>query len=189
MTEIDRVKKSLISIHNFSDEQLDAFISKLTSRKIARKGHLLRPSQKCNFMAFITKGSFRFYSQTDTEEPTLHFFTENNWVADYESLVSQEATKNYLQALEDTEIQVISLDNIHLLMEEYPVFRNLMSLMNKWVISSSHHISVSNTSPDDRYRKLLEEHPDWVNRFPQMYIASYLGMTKETFSRVKARMK
>ena len=140
-------------------------------------------------MAFINKGSIRFYSLTDTEEPTLHFFTENTWVADYESLISQQPTKNFLQAIEATELHIISLDDIHFLMEQYPVFRNLTSLMNQWVIPTSHHISVTNSSPNDRFKKLLEEHPEWINRFPQMYIASYLGMTKETFSRVKSRIR
>jgi CRP-like cAMP-binding protein len=183
------IKKSLKTIYNFSDEQLDVFISKLSFEKIDKKGYLLKPSQKCCFMAFIVKGSLRFYSITDGEEPTLHFFTENNWVADYESLVSQQPTANFIQATEDTEVQIISLDDIHILMEQFPVFRNLASLINKWVISSSHHISISNSSPDERYRKLLDEHPEWVNRFPQMHIASYLGMTKETFSRVKSRVR
>jgi CRP-like cAMP-binding protein len=189
MDDKSEIKTSLKAIHNFSDEQLDIFISKLTTKNIAKKEHLLKPSQKCNFMAFIVKGSIRFYSLTDTEEPTIHFFIENNWVADYESFISQQPTKNYLQALEKTEVQIISLDDIHLLMEQFPVFRNLASLMNKWVIPSSHHISIANSSPDDRYKKLLKEHPEWINRFAQMYIASYLGMTKETFSRVKSRVR
>ena len=189
MDDNSEIKKSLQTIHNFSDEQLDTFISKLTTKKIDKKEYLLKPSQKCNFMAFINKGSFRFYSLTDAEEPTLHFFTENNWVADYESFILQQATKNFLQAIEDTEVQLISLEDIHLLMEQYPAFRNLASLMNKWTIPSSHYISISNTSPDDRYKKLLDEHPEWINRFPQMHIASYLGMTKETFSRVKNRLR
>jgi CRP/FNR family transcriptional regulator, anaerobic regulatory protein len=189
MEDNREIKKSLEAIHSFTEEQLNIFISKLKPKKIDKKEHLLKPSQKCDFMAFINKGSLRFYSVTDTEEPTLHFFTENSWVADYESFISQQGTKNFLQALEETEVQIISLDDIHLLMEQFPVFRNLASLMNKWVITSTHHISISNSSPDERYQKLLQEHPDWINRFPQMYIASYLGMTKETFSRVKSRVR
>jgi CRP-like cAMP-binding protein len=178
----------LRAVHPFSGEELEAFISRLTVREIAKKEYLLKPFQPCCFMAFIVKGSFRFYSVTETEEPTLHFFTENNWMADYESLVSRQPATNFLQALEDSELQLISLDDVHLLMEQYPVFRNLASLISGWVIPSSHHVSIANSSPDERYRKLLKEHPEWINRFPQMYIASYLGMTKETFSRVKSRV-
>ncbi len=189
MDNSNEIIKSLKAIHNFSDEQLDIFISKLTTKNIAKKEHLLKPSQKCNFMAFIVRGSIRFYSVTHTEEPTLHFFTENNWVAEYESLFSQQPTKNFLQAFEETELQIITLDDVHLLIEQYPIFITLTSLLGQLVLPSSHHISITNSSPDDRYKKLLKEHPEWVNRFPQMYIASYLGMTKETFSRVKGRVR
>ncbi len=185
---MDEIKKSLKNLYNFSDIQIEAFVSKLITKRISKKDFLLEPSKTCNFIAFILKGSFRFFSRTDSEEHTLYLYTENNWIADYESLIQQNATNNYIQALEDSELEIISLANIHLLMEEYAVFRNLFVLLNKWVIPSSHYISISQTSPDDRYKKLLIEHPEWVNRFPQMYIASYLGMTKETFSRVKARI-
>ena len=189
MNNIVEIKKSLKNIYNFSDEQLETFYSKLISKKLDKKEYLLKPFQKCNFMAFICKGSFRFYSIRDTDEPTLNFFTENCWVADYESILTQQDTKNYLQAVEDSEVKIISLDDIHVLIEQFPEFKILASLMNKWIIPSSHFISISNSSPDDRYIKLLKEHPEWISRFPQMYIASYLGMTKETFSRVKSRMR
>ena len=189
MHNIENIKKSINITHPFTDEQVDAFLAKLQFKQLDKKEHLLRPAHKCNFMAFIQKGSIRFYSLTEYEEPTLHFFTENTWVADYESFISQQPTKNYLQAIEKTELQIITLDDIHILMEQYPVFRNLAKLMDQWAIPSSHHISISNSSPDDRYKKLLQEHPEWINRFAQMYIASYLGMTKETFSRVKSRVR
>lgn len=189
MDDNNKIRSSIKSIHHFSDEVVDKFIAKLITKEINKREFLLKPPLKCNFMGFITMGSFRFHSLTDMGEQTLHFFTENTWAADYESLISQQPTKNYIQAMEDSEVQIISLDNIHLLMEEHPEFRHLFSLMSRWVITSSHYVSISNASPDDRYKKLLEEHPEWINRFPQMHIASYLGMTKETFSRVKARVK
>jgi hypothetical protein len=62
-------------------------------------------------------------------------------------------------------------------------------VLNKTIITSAHLKSIIGTTPDERYKKLLHTYPEWINRFPQMHIASYLGMTKETFSRVKARIK
>ena len=99
--------KSLTTIYRFSDEQLNAFTFKLKVKKVSKKEFLLKPSQSCCFVTFINKGSFRFYSLTESEERTLHFFTENNWVEDYESLISHQPSKNYLQAVEDTEVQMI----------------------------------------------------------------------------------
>ena len=90
MQAIDELKKSLNSVHRFSDEQVDAFIAKLKYKKLSKKDFLLKPTQKCNFMAFIQKGSLRFYALNESDEHTLHYFTENVWVADYESFVSQQ---------------------------------------------------------------------------------------------------
>ncbi len=189
MVEPTELIKSLRQLYNFTDEQVDAFLAKLKPKTIDKKYFLLEAGQQCCFMAFIQKGSLRFYANTETDELTLYFFTENSWVADYESFISQQPTKNYLQALEKTELQTISLDDIHILMEQFPVFRNLASLMKKWTIPSEHFASITSSTPDIRYETLLKNNPEWVNRFPQMYIASYLGITKETFSRVKSRVR
>ena len=97
--------KSLSTIYRFSDEQLNAFTFKLKVKKVSKKEFLLKPSQSCCFKAFIKKGSFRFYSLTESEERILHFFTENDWAADYE--ISHQPCKNFLQAVDDTEVQII----------------------------------------------------------------------------------
>lgn len=188
MSDNAEIIKSINSVYGFTAEQVDAFCTKLKPKKLARKEYLLGFGQKCNFMAFILKGSLRYYSETETADMTLNFFTENTWVADYESFISQKPTQNYLQALEPTELKVITLDDIHCLIEQYPPFRNLASFMSNWAILTSHYTSMINLSPDQRYAMLLRDNPKWVNRFPQMYIASYLGITKETLSRVKSRI-
>jgi hypothetical protein len=188
MTHLTEIKKSLLTLHYFSELQLETFITKLKTKNLAKKEFLLQPEQICDFITFIANGSLRFYSLNNADEITLHFFTENDWVADYESFISQKLTVNYIQALEDTELLIISLQDIHTLMDAHPPFIQLTKLMEKWFIPSAHYISVANNTPDARYKELLAKHPEWINRFPQMYIASYLGMTKETLSRVKARV-
>jgi CRP/FNR family transcriptional regulator, anaerobic regulatory protein len=189
MDKSSDVIKALLKIYQFSDDELVAINAKLITKKIAKKSFLLKPPQKCSYLTYIVKGSFRLYALNDIVETTMHFFTEGNWVADNESLISQKPTNHYLQAMEDSEIQIISMEDIHALMDQDSVFRNLWSILNHFIIPTSHYISTYKSSPDSRYQKLLEEHPEWVNRFPQMHIASYLGMTKETFSRVRSRLR
>jgi CRP/FNR family transcriptional regulator, anaerobic regulatory protein len=181
--------KSLTSIHRFNKNQINAFLSKLKDKSLDKGDYLLKEGQCCNFLAFIKKGSLRYHSWTGTDEITLHFFTEQVWTTDYESLLSQKPSLNNLQAAEKTEVKIISLDDLHYLLVQFPDFRNIMKVMDKSIITSSHLKSITITTPDERYIKLLNTYPDWINRFPQMHIASYLGMTKETFSRVKARVK
>lgn len=181
--------QSLKRTYDFNPEQVDAFWQKLSIRTLSKNDYLLSAGMRCDFMAFVKTGSIRFYSLSESEDITLHFFTENAWVGDFESFISQQPSKNYLQAMETTSLQVISLDALHDLMDRYPEFRNLASLMQEWLITTTHLKSITTSSPDDRYKLLFKTHPDWINRFPQMHIASYLGMTKETLSRVKSRVK
>jgi CRP/FNR family transcriptional regulator, anaerobic regulatory protein len=185
MPENNELVQSLRTIYRFNDEQVAAFLQKLSVRTLSKNDYLLSAGMRCDFMAFLVSGSIRFYSLTESNDFTLHFFTENGWVADYESFISQQPSRNYLQAMESTCLQMISLDALHELIDRYPVFRNLASLMKEWIVTTSHLTSIASSSPDDRYKLLLSSHPDWINRFPQMHIASYLGMTKETLSRVK----
>ena len=188
MTELLVLKNSLRKIYSFREEQLNQFISKLTFSKLKKKDFLLKPRQVSNGVTFICKGSLRFYTVTEGKELTINFFTENNWVADLDSLLPQQPSKNYIEAFEDTDIATITINDIHLLMDISPCFRMLNLLLADLSIPATHVISIKTQNPDERYKELLKNYPGWINRFPQNQIASYLGITPETLSRVRARL-
>ncbi|WP_339877501.1 Crp/Fnr family transcriptional regulator [uncultured Algoriphagus sp.] len=187
--DLSEIEKSLSKIHPFSKEQLDLFMGQLDFISLKRKDFLLKKSQVSDGIAFILNGSFRFFENLDHGELTIKFFVENNWVADLESLLSQQPSTIYIEALEDSEIASISLVNIHRLMDVHPDFQKLNALIADLIIPPSYIATINAKSPDERYQELLLKHPQWINRFPQMLIASYLGMTPETLSRVRARMR
>jgi CRP-like cAMP-binding protein len=182
------IEKSLLAIYAFSHEQLAFFQRKLFFRALQRKELFLKKGEINSGLVFILKGSLRLYSKTEHMEMTINFFTENCWVADLESLLMQQPSKNYLEASENCEIAEISLKDIHSLMDFHPCFRMLNALIANLTVSTSQLTAIKSKSPDERYHDLLLNHPDWINRFPQMQIASYLGMTPETLSRVRARI-
>lgn len=189
MTDVSEIKKSLCKIHPFSEEQLSLFTDKLICKNLKKKDFLLKENQLSDGITFILHGGFRFFKKLNHDELTIKFFTENNWVADLESLLTQLPSKNYIEAMEDSEIASISLLDIHKLMETHPCFRMLNALMADLTISTSYVKTINSKRPDEKYRELLLQYPHWINRFPQMQIASYLGMTPETLSRVRARIK
>jgi CRP-like cAMP-binding protein len=188
MADSSEIKISLLKIHAFTEEQLNQFTDKLTFRKLNKRDLLLKPNQISNWISFINNGSLRLYTETENSELTINFFTEKTWVADLESLLKQQPSVNYIEALENTDIASITLSDIHDLMDIYPCFRMLNVLIANMTIPTDHITSINNKSPDRRYKELLDKHPNWINRFPQMLIASYLGMTPETLSRVRARV-
>ncbi|HTE01840.1 MAG TPA: Crp/Fnr family transcriptional regulator [Mucilaginibacter sp.] len=182
------IKISLLKLHPFTEEELNQFITRITFKKLKKKTFLVKPDQISNSLTFINRGSLRFYTNTERGELIINFFTENQWVADIESLLMQQPSKNYIEAFENSDIALITLEDIHELMDIYPCFLKLNALIANLTISTAHLAAISTKNPDMRYKELLQIHPDWINRFPQMQIASYLGMTPETLSRVRGRV-
>lgn len=188
MVDTAKIKSSLLTLYPFSEEQIRLFTEKLKYIQLKRKEFLLQPKFISQSLTFINSGSFRFYTKTEDADLTFYFFTELNWVADIESLLLQKPSRNYIEAAENSELLSIGLQDFHFLMDADPCFRMLNALMANITISASHIVTINTKSPDKRYKELITKHPDWINRFPQNHIASYLGMTRETLSRVRARM-
>jgi CRP-like cAMP-binding protein len=182
------IHHSLLKIFPFSQGQLDQFDAVLQYTTLNRKQFLLQKGEVASSLFFIMKGSIRFFRRMDDIELTLNFITENCWVTDIESLMSQQPSANFLEACEETRIAGISLQQIHRLMDIHPDFRMLNQLIAGLTVPATHLASLKTNNPDEKYRELLNSNPDWINRFPQHQIASYLGMTPETLSRVRSRL-
>jgi len=181
------IQEALLKVHPFTPEQIKLFLEKLHIQPFRKNEYLLAPPKVCGFTAIVLRGGFRMFQRKEEKEHTLHFFTENDWVGDLESFVGQQPTVNHIQATEKAEVAIISLQDIHQLIARDKLFLILGRVMKGWSVSTHQYTSLIDDNPDARYRLLLETHPDWILRFPQTYLAAYLGMSRETFSRVKRR--
>lgn len=181
------VRQSLVRIGGFGEEQLRLVEERLQVQSCRKNDYWLEPPRICRGMAFIVSGSFRLFNRTAEKEHTLHFFTEGHWLCDFESFIGQQPSVNHIQAMERAEVASLTLWDIHELIALDNAFLLLGKLMKGWAMTTNHYTSMVDDNPDARYRTLLQTHPDWILRFPQRHLATYLGMSRETFSRVRRR--
>ena len=157
---------------------------------IKKKKDLFVPGEKCKYIYFIVKGCLRsYYVDSKGIEHIYQIRMDNNWISDLESFFSQRPSKYYIEALEDSQMLRISFDRLDQLYTEVPSLeRYFRILFQKAYINALDRLNSSMwESAVDRYNDMLKEHPDMFQRVPLVYIASYLGITPESLSRIRKR--
>lgn len=174
-----------------SEEDFNVFLTHFTRKIIKKRQYLLEEGRVCKHFAFITKGSMRKY-HTDEKgvEHIVSLYIENWWAGDRESFVMLTPSKYNIEALQDCDVLLITLESKMKLTELFPSFKEmLLKLDEKNNIATQKRItsSISSTA-EKRYMDFVECYPHFIQRFPQHLIASYLGITKDTLSRVRKKM-
>ena len=174
-----------------SEEDFKILLTYLSENEIKKKKYLLEEGEICKHFAFILKGSMRKYNIDENGiEHIVSLYIENWWAGERESFVMLEPSKYYIEACEDCDVLLISLENKLKVTELFPSFKEMiLRLDEKNNIATQKRIasSISSTA-EKRYTDLLELYPEFIQRFPQHIIASYLGITKDTLSRVRVKM-
>ncbi len=171
-----------------SDEEV---VRGLFHKKVFKKGeHLLQAGNVCRYVIFIETGLVRYYINSDGEERTNYFNKEGEFVCDYLSFLPQSPSNVNIQALEDTTIFAISFNDIQEFYREVAHGERFGRLAIEQVFVSiiSQIGSLYTDSPEERYSKFLSNFRDLVQRVPQYYIASYVGIKPQSLSRIRKRI-
>ena len=173
---------------NDNDIQL---IKKLFEIKELRKNEsFLQPGLICDNFAYIKKGLLRHSIYDDGEEKTIYFSSENDFVCDYESFISREVSKKVITAMEDTTIACISYDNMQIFYNDVHSGERFGRLyLEETFIKVVNHIISSHTdSAEQRYQNFHTSYRHIEQRIPQYYIASFVGVTPQSLSRIRRNM-
>jgi len=138
---------------------------------------------------FVIKGCIRLFYNADGNDKTAFFYTEGHYICAGESYTFNiPAVENY-QAIEKTEICIFSKANIELLLKELPKFEVIARIATENELISCQKLIASfiTKTAEQRYGDLLNQQGELFHRVPQQYIASYLGVSPETLSRIKKR--
>lgn len=167
---------------------MDLIKNTFVPRRFRKRQYLLQEGEVCKYTAFIVKGAMRQYSVDDKgAEHTVHLCIENWWAGDRESFVMLTPSVYNIDAWEDTDALLVTRADMLNLMNQIPSINQMIRNMDERnSIANQRRLNASiSLSAEKRYEEFASCYPEFINRFPQHIIASYLGITKETLSRVR----
>jgi len=174
-----------------TDEELKLVAeAAIIPKRLRKRQYLLQEGDICQYNCFIAKGCLRMYRvSADGNEHILRFGIENWWMADYESYNSGRATKNNIDALEDSELLLIKKEDFEALFKSMPKLQTFRERLEARSFDASQNRIFSNISEtaEEKYDNFIKTYPDFYSRIPLQMIASYLGVTRETLSRVRQK--
>lgn len=167
---------------------VDALSKILVPVKISKGDVVLSEGLVCRHMYFVERGMVRQYYYKSGRDVTEHFSYEGRIVVCIESFLKQEPSRLIVEALENSSLYGIPYDELQLLMETNAEIAMLYRrILEHALISSQVHADSQRfENATERYQRLLNTKPEILLRAPMVYIASYLQMTPETLSRVRA---
>ena len=182
--------KMLSAIRPVTQEEWLIFTSCLTEKNYPAKTVCLPAGQICRGLYFIEQGAVRSYALRDGQEICNHFYFENEFASDFESLTLQQPSKHTLETLEETRIVYGDREKMLALYQRAPVFESIgRAIVEQMMIRQNAYAGLFTLySPTERYQFVVEHHPELVRRVPLQYLATYLGVARETLSRIRARI-
>lgn len=181
-----------ISKHiSLSEEEQALFTAMLQPRKLKRRQVLLQEGSICRHSAFVVEGCLRgFTVDKNGYEHVLNFAPPGWWMADMYSLITQKPGALNIEALEPSEVLLLSKQDQEMLYQQVPKFERFFRILIENALVSNQQRLLDNLSltAEERYRDFCTRYPSLVDCVPQKHIASYIGITPEFFSKMRSEL-
>jgi len=179
------------AIISTTEEEFDYCKTLFLPKKLRKRQDLLQEGDVCKYQAFVEKGMLRSYiiDEKGTEH-ILQFASEGWWIADLSSYLTGESSPFNMEALEDSELLLLSKPSWDKLMEAIPGFEHYFRIIiQNHLITTQKRLMQSHTeTAEEKYLKFTQTYTDCIQRVPQRMIASYLGISRETLSRLRNKL-
>lgn len=175
---------------SLTDEEALAFTECIPVKSFKKGVILLREGQVSRDSYFVIEGCVRKYYIIDGEERTTEFFVEDESIASLQSYKNKIPANHYFECVEDCKLAVLNYEKEQELFKRVPKYEALcrMSMEDDFGEQQEALATFMTSSPEKRYKNLLEKRPDLIQRVPQYHLASYLGVKPESLSRIRKRL-
>jgi CRP-like cAMP-binding protein len=173
-----------------SPDEKEAILASMVTKNFTKGEMIVKEGQYNKDSFFILEGSVRQFKIVDGEEITTHFYKKEQWIISLTSFTNNATAPESLVCIEDTSIVVGNEQKGQELFKQFPRFETISRAVMETVFSAQQQwiSSYLTESPELRYLKLIETHPDIFQKMPQYHIASYIGVKPESLSRIRKRI-
>ena len=183
------LRQHIEEIIKLTDDEFDVVLNHFTHLKKRKHQYLIQEGEFVNKEFWVIKGCLKTYFYDDNnKEHILQFATENWWTSDYEALINKTKAKTSIDCLEDCELLYITGENRDKLTSDMHKMERFWATKSKMgrIALQNRILSLLKNSAKERYDLLLEQYPHLFQRVPKKLIAAYLGVSRETLSRLSS---
>ena len=174
-----------------TDEELEFVKSNISILKLKKKQILIYENEIQKSIAFIYSGLIRsYFIDENGKEINNAFFSENEFVTDYLSFIKQQKTKYIFECLEDCTLISIPFETVETAYDKYKNFANFGRKIAEWALENrtKKYESFLYETAEERYLRFIDENKSILNRISLSHLASYLGIERQSLSRIRSRI-
>ncbi|RKR11338.1 CRP-like cAMP-binding protein [Flavobacterium sp. 90] len=187
---MQQIRDNFERMAKLSDEEWDAFSSKLIREEFPKKAAILKKDHLENYLSFVEKGLVRYYIAREESDLTFAFVFDGEFASGYDSFITRLPAHYTIEALADTVLWRISYNDLQDIYAETKIGNTIGRLASEslFLKKTKRELSLLNDSAEQRYRNLFTEQPQLIQKIPQKYLASYIGITPQALSRIRKRI-
>ncbi len=184
------LRQFLSQFKELSENQVQDLAQLMNIGEVRKNSLIVKEGQICNLCYFVLKGCLRQYVIQDGIEKTIAIYTENQAINYYTNQSGQERSESYLTSVEDSVMIIGNPEKDKEIFSKFPILAEVTRKMIETDFGKTQNTLAKfiTSSPEQRYLNLMDERPELLQRVPQHIIASYLGVTAESLSRIRKRI-
>jgi CRP-like cAMP-binding protein len=186
-----QLHKTLVAKISVTDAEFTIVKAFFKPKKLRKRQYLLQEGDVCNRLAFVEKGSLYSYSVDNKGiQHVIQFAFDGWWIADLYSYLTGEKSLYNIEALEDCELLVLDQDDEKELVRQFPRYEVYTKTLyqNAYVALQRRLQATLGLTAEEKYSRLMDSYASLAEKVPQHLIASYLGITPETLSRIRKQL-